>query len=68
MILPKDATVAVADGEMVRLFHNNKGVKPGVHLVEISEAPPAPAQHVGRHLGVQPTVGPTQTRRRAATM
>ena len=35
MILPTGATVAVADGETVRLFHNI-GVKPGVHLVEIT--------------------------------
>jgi protein required for attachment to host cells len=41
MILPTGATVAVADGETVRLFHNT-GVKRGVHLVEIT-APPAPA-------------------------
>ena len=45
MILPTGATVAVADGETVRLFHNT-GVKPGVHLVEITAAPPAPA-HAG---------------------
>jgi hypothetical protein len=37
-----DESVAVADGETVRLFHNT-GVKPGVHLVEITAAPPAPA-------------------------
>ena len=42
MILPTGATVAVADGETIRLFHNT-GVKPGVHLVEITAAPPAPA-------------------------
>jgi hypothetical protein len=42
MILPTGATVAVADGETVRLFHN-AGVKPEVHLVEITAAPPAPA-------------------------
>ena len=42
MILPIGTTVAVADGETVRLFHNT-GVKPGVHLVEITAAPPAPA-------------------------
>ena len=41
MILPIGTTVAVADGETVRLFHNT-GVKPGVHLVEITPAPPAP--------------------------
>ena len=34
-------TIAVADGETIRLFHNT-GVKPGVHLVEITAAPPAP--------------------------
>jgi protein required for attachment to host cells len=39
MILPTGATVAVADGETIRLFHNT-GVKPGVHLVEITAAPP----------------------------
>ena len=43
MILPIGATVAVADGETIRLFHN-MGVKPGVHLVEITAAPPAPAR------------------------
>src|SRR3954464_14764334 len=42
MILPTGTTVAVADGETVRLFHNT-GVKPGVHLVEITGVPPAPA-------------------------
>jgi protein required for attachment to host cells len=41
MILPTSTTVAIADGETVRLFHNT-GVKPGVHLVEIT-ALPAPA-------------------------
>lgn len=35
MILPTGTTVAVADGATLRLFHN-KGVKPGVHLVEIT--------------------------------
>jgi len=42
MILPTGTTVAVADGETIRLFHNT-GVKPGVHLVEITAALPAPA-------------------------
>jgi len=46
MILPTGATVAVADGETVRLFRNT-GVKPGVHLVEITAAPPAPAHAAG---------------------
>ena len=46
MILPTGTTVAVADGRTVRLFHNT-GVKPGVHLVEITAAPPA-AGHSGR--------------------
>ncbi|MBR0737431.1 host attachment protein [Bradyrhizobium liaoningense] len=41
MILPTGATVAVADGETIRLFHNT-GVKPGVHLVEITATPPVP--------------------------
>ena len=41
MILPTGTTVAVADGETIRLFHNT-GVKPGVHLVEITASPPAP--------------------------
>jgi protein required for attachment to host cells len=40
MVLPAGATVAVADGETIRLFHNT-GLKPGVHLVEITAAPPA---------------------------
>jgi len=43
MILPIGTTVAVTDGETIRLFHNT-GVKPGVHLVEITAAPPAPAR------------------------
>ena len=42
MILPIGTTIAVADSETVRLFHNT-GVKPGVHLVEITAAPPPPA-------------------------
>ena len=42
MILPTGTTVVVADGETVRLFHN-VGVKPGVHLVEITAAPPQSA-------------------------
>jgi protein required for attachment to host cells len=42
MILPTGTTVAVTDGETIRLFHNT-GMKPGVHLVEITAAPPAPA-------------------------
>jgi protein required for attachment to host cells len=33
MILPNDATVAVVDGEKLRLFRN-KGVEPRVHLIE----------------------------------
>jgi protein required for attachment to host cells len=37
MILPTGTTVAVADGETIRLCHS------GVHLVEITAAPPAPA-------------------------
>jgi protein required for attachment to host cells len=43
MIRPTGVTVAVADGETVRLFHNT-AVKPGVHLVEITAAPSAPAR------------------------
>jgi protein required for attachment to host cells len=35
LILPPGTTVAVADGATLRLFRN-KGVKPGVHLVEIT--------------------------------
>jgi protein required for attachment to host cells len=42
MILPTGTIVAVTDGETIRLFHNT-GMKPGVHLVEITAAPPAPA-------------------------
>jgi protein required for attachment to host cells len=45
MILPAGATVAVIDGETVRLFRNT-GAKLGVHLVEITAASPAPA-HAG---------------------
>ncbi|RZN14893.1 host attachment protein [Bradyrhizobium sp. Leo121] len=47
MILPTGTTVAVADGETIRLFHNT-GVKPGVHLVEITAAPPASAHSGSR--------------------
>src|SRR5262245_42700681 len=43
MILPTGTTVVVTDGETVRLFHN-VGVKPGVHLVEITAAPPTPTR------------------------
>jgi protein required for attachment to host cells len=35
LILPTGTTIAVADGTTLRLFHN-KGVKPGVHLVELN--------------------------------
>jgi len=42
MILPIGTTVAVADGKTVRLFRNT-GVKPGVHLVEMTAAPLEPA-------------------------
>ena len=45
MILPTGTTVAVADGETVRLFRST-GVKPGVHLVEITAAPGA-RHHTG---------------------
>ena len=48
MILPTGTTVAVADGATVRLFRNT-GVKPGVHLVEITAALPAPAHSGARH-------------------
>src|SRR3954469_24991928 len=48
MILPSGTTVAVADGETVRLFHNT-GVKPGVHLVEITATPPAHSGSGARH-------------------
>ena len=54
MILPTGTTVAVADGETVRLFHNT-GVKPGVHLVEITAAPPAPA-HAGSAHAITPAL------------
>ncbi|WP_081334594.1 host attachment protein [Bradyrhizobium elkanii] len=37
MILPIGTTVAVADGETIRRFHNT-GLKPGVRLVEITAA------------------------------
>lgn len=53
MILPTATTVAVADGETVRLFHNT-GVKPGVHLVEITAAPPALAHSAPSHRLCQP--------------
>ena len=43
MILPAGATIVVADGETVRLFHN-ASVKPGVHLVETTAGPSAPAR------------------------
>ncbi|MBR0873244.1 host attachment protein [Bradyrhizobium tropiciagri] len=45
MLLPTGTTVAVVDGETIRMFHNS-GVKPGVHLVEITAASPARA-HAG---------------------
>jgi protein required for attachment to host cells len=45
MILPTGPTVAVADSETVHLFRNT-GVKLGMHLVEITATPPAPA-HAG---------------------
>jgi protein required for attachment to host cells len=49
MILPTGTTVAVADGETIRLFHNT-GVKPGVHLVEITAArAPAHSGSGARH-------------------
>lgn len=48
MILPAGATVAVADGETVRLFRNT-GARPGVHLVEITAAPPAAATQALAH-------------------
>jgi protein required for attachment to host cells len=49
MILPTGTTVAVADGATVRLFRNT-GVKPGVHLVEITAAPaPAHSGSGARH-------------------
>jgi hypothetical protein len=56
MVLPTGTAVAVADGETVRLFHNT-GVKPRVHLVEITAAPPAPA-HSGS--GARHSVGNLQ--------
>jgi protein required for attachment to host cells len=43
MILPTGTTVAVTDGETVRLFHNT-GVKHGVHLIEVTAVPPAPTR------------------------
>jgi protein required for attachment to host cells len=45
LILPTGPTVAVADSETVHLFRNT-GVKLGMHLVEITATPPAPA-HAG---------------------
>src|SRR5262245_31792478 len=45
MILPTGATVAVTDGETVRLLHNT-GVRPGVYLIEVTAIAPAPA-HAG---------------------
>ncbi|MBR0900687.1 host attachment protein [Bradyrhizobium tropiciagri] len=60
MILPAGATVAVTDSDTIRLFHN-AGVKPGVHLVEITATPPAPAHSgsgAGHHTG---RTGPDST-------
>ncbi|KRQ11288.1 host cell attachment protein [Bradyrhizobium pachyrhizi] len=54
MILPIGTTVAVADGKTIRMFHNT-GVKPGVHLVEITAASPVrfPTSSSARaHVGV----------------
>ena len=51
MILPTSTTVAVAEGETIRLFHN-RGVKPGVHLAEITAAHQQlaiPPQHSSMH-------------------
>lgn len=57
MILPTGATVAVADGETVRLFHNTSA-RPGVHLVEITAAPPAQAlAHAATPALPTPTAG-----------
>ena len=43
MILPTGTTIAVTDGETVRLFHNT-GIKHGVHLIEVTAVPPAPTR------------------------
>lgn len=53
MVLPTGTTVAVADGERVRLFHNT-GVKSGAHLAEITAASPTsahPGSGVRHHTG-----------------
>ena len=42
MILPNDATVAVVDGENLRLFRN-KGMEPGIRLTEEGAADVEPA-------------------------
>lgn len=42
MVLPNDATVAVVDGERLRLFRN-KGVEPRIQLVEKTVASVQPA-------------------------
>jgi len=42
MILPNDATVAVVDGEKLRLFRN-KGMEPGIRLSEEQAADVEPA-------------------------
>lgn len=42
MILPNDATVAVVDGEKLRLFRN-KGMEPGIRLTEEQAADVEPA-------------------------
>ena len=50
MILPNDSTVAVADGEKLRLFRN-KGVEPRIQLAEEAAAGIQPANQGsgGRH-------------------
>jgi protein required for attachment to host cells len=50
MILPNDATVAVVDGEKLRLFRN-KGVEPRVHLIEetVTSIQPANQGSGARH-------------------
>jgi protein required for attachment to host cells len=50
MILPNDATVAVVDGEKLRLFRN-KGLEPRIQLVEetMADVQPANQGSGGRH-------------------
>lgn len=61
MILPNDTTVAVIDGEKLRLFRN-KGMEPRIQLVEeeASHIPPGNKGSGGRHRST--STNPDETR------